>query len=889
MKIRCLVENYGFILSSPTYIPYTLAGFQSRNFGSMKKTIIIIATFFILHNLNAQTYIYYSAVEMPAFLNNNYYGQFDTKSLAEDLADLLQQATGKQFFIKAYEHKETKGIFLLLDSVGKYNSNENGTLESDGNSFVRIKGRYTTGISYAMYSWLQQLGFNFYLPGKEWSVIPRLNTVFSKHILKTSFAPYFKLRIFSPSGSMFPVKGLDEEGRNIKEWRLWYRRNRMGCDYIRIDGHIGELFNIVHKKEIEADPNILAPVDGKRQYIVGGKLDPTNKKGVTLFSDWITNEFKKEQDQWPKFLPLKKYYTVDAGDGLGYCHTAECEQQFKTVSDQVFSIANETARKIKSINPVAGVSSLAYTERADTPSIQLEPNIHVMVVPTAFQSVGTAAELMKRWAKKTSNISQYDFINIGVWSYDMPFFNLDKYFNYLNFLKSLKIEGMGLETSWSKFGSGIQQYFILKFLCDPYQSIDKVLDEFCKNNFGNAATQIKALLKEWYFSSVHLYTNFDKPTFYADELGRFVQYIISAEKAPGLNDQILKRINELKAYTVYLCKYYELNTDLENKQAFTDNPLLKIKKTEELLTYTWQLYDSKIFHNTQLNDMLKKGLDEKQKAQWDYYKSNHFASLNTNTALLIATEFEKVKKKYLLQAASNYSIDDSFLSANVKYSADSICISTIDETAFGNFIYPVEFYCAVPGPLKIAYQTGRSENKNDEKKKIAVISVESNDYHYIKTDFLFKENSTGEVIYQLPVKGHYRLYLSQYNATHIKYVIYPGNTLFYHNKKSILMNGLKLQDDETINAYSNKYLAIYVPPADSLYFSNYYTGTPNTSHLYTASGGNIPVHTNLLYNSAPLPKKRENNFIFYENSTYRWPPVLKNTAPYYFFLKYPLK
>ncbi|MEP7163982.1 MAG: DUF4838 domain-containing protein [Ferruginibacter sp.] len=855
--------------------------------------IIYLISLFFMEGIAAQTIsipVYYSPVDMPASLKTNYYGQFDTQLLAEDLAALLQRATKRSFTVTAFRPGAVKGIFLLLDSSSGFSSNETGKLESDGKSFIRIKAKYTTGIAYAMYSWLEQLGFHFYLPGDEWTIIPSLPAVFNKNIIKKTYRPYFRLRMFNASGGIFAVKGLDEGSQNEKDWQQWYQRNRMGCEYISIDGHIGEWFNIVHKKEIEKDTAILAPINGKRKYSEEGKLDPTYKKGVALFSDWIVDESRIHQKQMPAFLPYKKYYSVDAGDGLNYCHTPQCESQFKTVSDQVFSIANETARKIKRSDARAGVSLLAYTERADTPSIRIESNVHVMVVPTAFQSVSISTELMQRWAKKTTNISQYDFLNIGVWAYDTPFFDLYQYHNNLQFIKSLGIEGMSFETSLSKFSSGVQQYFILKFLCEPYRSIESILDEFCKNNFETAAVPIKKLLKEWYFSDIHL-AGYDKNSFYEDELGRFIGYIMEAENTAGISIGARKRIEELKAYTVYLCKFYEMFTDLKNLESFASDPSLRSAKAEELLTYTWQMYHHKIFHNTQLNDMLKQYVVESKRAVWDFRNSDHFKGIAENAGNIIKTEFEKEKKKYLPAAIPAIPITDAFLFANTKYSADSIRITTIDETAFGNYSYSLQFYCAAPGTLKIFYSADSSRNKNNKRDKVAIIGVESADYRYIKNDFVYKENSSGMIIYRIPFKGHYKLYLSQYNATHIAYTIYPGKNLFYYNKRHILMNGILMQDNSEKNYYPNKYLAFIAPATDSLYFANLYWSCNNTIHLHSGTGKDIPVNISRqpFLNSAAIPKSMQSGFIFYSNTVFRWPPVLKNTVPCYFFLKYPLK
>lgn len=838
--------------------------------------------------------IFYHEVNMPSFLKGNYYGRFDTRILAEDLATLLEQSTGRKFSPTVLRGKQgDQGIFLLLDESFSIGGSETGRVMSDGKKRISISARYTTGISYAMYSWLKELGFRFYLPGEKWNKVPVITDIFKQKKLSNTYSPAFRLRMMYVSGGTYAVKGLDDEKLMEKDWQQWYQRNRMGCDYIKIDGHIGELFNLNHKEEIEKDPAILAPINGKRQYATGGKIDPTNKKAVDMFTSWITASYKKDISDWPSFLPFRKYQTADAGDGGNYCHTPECRKAYNSVSDQAFSIINEAAKKIRKVDTRAGVSTLAYTERADTPGIRIEPNVHVMVVPTAFQAVSTATNLMQRWAKKSSNISMYDYLNIGVWAWDKPFFNMYDYHQNLRFLQRLRIEGIHYETSFSSMASGLQQYIILRFLAEPFTSVDNVLNEFCDANFEEASEPIKLLFKEWYFSSRHLKTNYDHPSFYEDELGRFIKYIIQAENKQSNSPAVQQRINEVKAYTIYLCMYYELFAELSSLESFAKNPELKKKKAAEILAFTWQHYESRIFHNTQLNDLYKQMLDEKEKPEWDYQKSQSFSRMRQSDAAMINQQFDKYKTIYLPMAQEEYTISDNIMHELVRYSADSFRITSMDEEAFKDFSYPIQFYASAPGKLKIRYTAGKSGLNTDG--KVSIISVEARDYTYTKTDIILLENSAGVVQYQIPKKGHYRLYLSQYRATPVEFIIYPGKNLFYHAKKSIMMNGLRMQEPHDKAGYPNRYLAIYVPLTDSAryvqYSSLYYSST-NSSRFYLSNGEKLHVKDAgkpNFYRTDYIPYPPTLPVVFYDNTVYRWPPVVKSAPACYFYLKYPIK
>ena len=856
------------------------------------KFLLIFSFVFVLPGLkaNAQTTIYYSPVKIKAG-EHLFYAGMDPKNLAQDLAYLLNKATGKKFTTQPYTTQLSKGIFLLLDSGINENNNECGVLETNGKDYVRIKAQYISGISYGLYSWLEELGFKFYLPGDEWTTIPRLPNIYSNKIKSKKYQPYFIHRFFSKSGGVFAIKHIDENLKNDLAWITWYRRNRMGSNFVGIDGHIGEAFNIAHKEIIEKDTTLLAPVNGKRQYAVSGKLDPTNKKAVDLFTNWIIEKYEERRQHYANYLPFKKYYSVDAGDGLNYCHTAECNKQFKTVSDQAFYIANTVAKKVSTTYGDAGVSTFAYTERADTPSFPIAANIHVQVVDSAFQKVTTPAQLIYRWSKKTSNLTQYDYINIGIWSADNPHFDMGNYFHYLQYVKKLGLLGFSYETSYSKFGSGIVQYFILKFLRQPYTSIEDQLDIFCKDNFGKAAPLIKKIFKEWYFSEVHKDTQIGLSSFYDDELGRFFSYLNQASAIKGLSPEIKNRITELKAYCIYLAKYYELRSGLEMEALANTNRQAFEKRAEDLLRYTWSLYPSKIFQNTQLNEALKNLFfkQKERKEKWDYLTNSSFSGLfqmqqPTDAA---SEEYLSVSEKFLPFASFSNELPAHFFEKNHFNSADSIFISTADEKSLDYFMYALNFYSPKAGILKVKCKTGPGVASLSP--YCSGIAVEKNDYSYMNAPYIYRNNADSTINFHIPSPGFYKLFLSQSNATPIQFIIYPGSCLLFINKKTTLFNFLKLQDFNPASLYDNKYLSLYTPAIDSLRYSLINTKAGNSFSFKLFNGKNAPVNkTNEPYHlSVAIPVMQRNNRMYINNSIFRYSAVLKNVPPFYFYFKRP--
>ncbi len=818
--------------------------------------------------------IYYSATQAPVEYHDDYFAGFQPKLLAEDLARLLCCATGKKYIPSVY-NGETKGVFLLIDSLAPASRNETGHVAVNGDN-IFITARNAAGISYAMYSWLHETGFRFYLPGDEWMLTPDIKGNF-KNIRKT-YSPHFKLRMFNASGGSFAVAGLDDKAIVKKEWNTWYRRNRMGSDYLRIDGHKGELFNIVHRKELEADPSILAPVDGKRKFDVNAKLDPTNPHGVNMFTSWLLTEYKKSITSTPSFLPFKKYQSADLGDGLNYCHTPECEDKFPSVSDQAFFIVNEAARKLKDENKNAGVSTLAYTERTDTPGFKIEDNVHVMITPTAFQQVSIPTELMHRWSTKHGTISQYDFLNIGVWNYDHPFFNLSQYHSYMEYLKSLNIEGMCFETSLSSMASGLQQYLLMKYLAEPFQDIDVEFSNWCNDLFGKASEPVKEILRKWYFSDAHLKTSLEKNSFYPDELAEFIHLLRKAENTKGLSMVEKDRIHLLKAYLVYLCAFYELH----NEQGISDETLARKTKADHLLNYTWSLYDTKIFHNTQLNDLLRKLASDKN--LWDFRKGTTIAKIRPLSPAQSEQSFSGYEAKYKSFYVPPVHFGTEEMKMLLPFSADSIKIETVDENSFNSYSYPLKVYADKPGKIRIKYKTGKSEAEHSASSPISMVALEENGGKLLEQKFAYDKEPQGSLEFELPYAGNYTLQLVQFHSTPVSWMIFPQGHLLYVEKKSLIHHAIKLITDKK-EGYQNYQIGVWNNNSH-FRFQPVFNGVRNTVSFFTADEKPVNTYFDQKTKSYIVqPQASRLPFSFYRNEIFRWPAVLQNIPPYFFFLK----
>lgn len=826
--------------------------------------------------------IYYTSTHCVATVGSDYYNLFDLKLIASDLAEQLEKATSFKFNVQQYNKNKGPGIFLLLDNTRSYQSNEQAFINSDNRSYITITAKYANGISYGVYTFLNHLGFKYYLPGDSWTIIPKLNTFFTGE-LSTSYKPAFKDRIFI---GYFPsIKGVDEDYKNRKIWFQWCQRNRMGSEYQMLAGHVGETYNAENSELLKKEPDRLAPIDGKRQYSVTAKIDPTNKKSVEDYTNWAVKKYLTQKSNVSTCFPDYNFQSVDLGDGVNYCHTSDCDKEFNSISDQAFYIANIAAKKIRKIDDKAFVNTYAYGERADTPTINLEKNVFTQVIADGFQSISSPAILMKKWSLKTSNFGNYSYLNEAAYVFDQPFYNLKDQFNRLSYDHRLGCKGYTFETSISKFSSGLPQYFILKYLSEPYDNIEKEIHAFYKDCFPSCLTPVSKLFNSWYFNPAYTQTTIDRFTFFDDDLEKFGTYIDEALQSKN-EKNTNSRLEELKIYFIYLVKLHEFNKPEEVKKMYGSEGY-KREKINNILNFIWQYYDSFLFHNVLLCELLKQSAnDQIINENWDLYNGNIANNLikekNLNIDQLYTTSRLSLKNKGENSTYISDDLDDTTLTRLAGYTAANIRIQLIDAEALVGFSGYINIYNPIPGKITIKYDYKPSKNL---RVNAGFISIQSSDYLEVEERTIESTKLSGTVSFFLKRKGHYILILGQNQYCAANLYITPGRSLLYINKKILPVNNILLFDT-TASPVDNLYLGLYTGLNRKINYHTLYFDSPNTLHFLNSSGVELKQ---IVQNPSPLYCSLTTNsdILYFKSDFFRWPPVFSNVAPYFFFFKRP--
>ena len=827
--------------------------------------------------------IYYSAADCEPPVYTEYYQSFSPKVIARDIASQLQKATALTFDIQEYHGMKGRGIYLLIDNSRTYTLNEQAHITSDNKTTIVISAKYVTGLSYGAYTFLNKLGFKYYLPGENWTIIPTLTTFFSG-ILNTDYYPAFKHRLFFTNFSS--IKGIDEEGHNKNRWLQWCQRNRMGSEYLFLNGHVGEAYNAENQALLTNEPGRLAEVNGRKQFSISGKIDPTNKRSAESYTDWVAGKYNKQKNIKHACFPEFIYQSADMGDGLNYCHSPSCDRIFPSVSDQAFYLANQAAVKIKRSDSKAWVNVYAYTERADTPVLKLENNVLTQIVADAYQFNASPAMLINKWSLKTRNFANYGYLNETASSNDQPFYDLEDEIKKLAYCRKLGSAGFTYETSPSSFSSALPQYFIMKYLSEPFQDIHDEINTFYKDCFRSCTPQIKKVFDMWYFEKSFTGTGIDYFTFLEDDLLRLATNIDDA--AHQRNDsKILSRIEELKIYYVYLYKLFELHNSPPEQKNLLTKAGYQDAKIIDLLRFTWQYYQTSLFHNAVLSSSLAALItDPVSKSKWNTLNENISTLLLHEKSVSIDQQFTQIKISLHVPARSyNYTnLPDTILTKLSKFTADSIRIELIDAQAIQGYTGTIEVFNTVPGKIKIDYTY---LPKKQSRENIGFISLISDDHKVITEKQIFSAASKGSVTVELKLKGHYRILLSQNQYTPATFIILPGKSLLYINKRMLPGNSI-LFADTSRKPLDNKYLGIYKGSENEINYRSICYDCNNTFHFYSFGGKQLDQQiTRQVPFSAYV--STTSDVVLFKTDFFRWSPVFLDTAPYFFFFKMPNK
>ena len=754
------------------------------------------------------------------------------KATAEDVAVLMAKAiSGSYFTVTEYATIPSSGIVFIYDST--ITNNSACKVESDGNGIVKFSASQDNGLCYGIYQYISQLGFRFYLPGSVWETTPALSSPFIK--LDTLYKTNFKYNTWFISGgysrwimdnnSNYGWEGYaGENGHNLA---LYQRRNSMNGEY-SFAGHRADIITGANISTWQNNPCYVASFNNSRVVTSQSVPDVNNTAAMQLWASTLEQKYTDTRNSILAYANtnVNRYRNMNYGyggtnlgievtDGANWGNTkdnAACSGSgYDTPADQSIALANFTAQKISTKYPDMRFQIYAYSKHADVPAsnIQLSDKIDVQIIPTVYQNISSANGLRNRWYNKTKNVSEYNYMNLSVWSGETPALYMNDFKATLQIAKDKKSQGLVWETSPAKFVS-------LPFLMAANLNLQKdvpvenFLKEFCNDMFADAGETIYSLLQLWTDENTlagGISNRYKLPLYF--------QIVNKAEQQITQQPEIVKqRLRELKAYLHYMVLYYDWSADPRSKEAKAD-------KAAAFCMYLAKTNKLQLVNSYSLVAGMANRFGNGSSFYQQYNVANGTAYDNGNLALITVAEIDnnfradlaKINgsiNKYKFETVD--AIASRFNAAGLKAS-DNVKVQLSYTNGLDNYNRS-EFSIKAPsaGTFTINY-TPRFDAPDQGYINIVVESTDK--ALEIAEDFSMDKNAkTGSLVVKLPNAGNYKMTITSTYKSVIELDITTNKNIFY--KTGVFFG--KTTENYTNNIGMPGYF--YVPLGiDKVYFS----------------------------------------------------------------------
>lgn len=517
------------------------------------------------------------------------------RASAEDLDTTLEEMTGQAFTVAT----EPGGAAIVLglaenDAVPadmRQNLSDLGTeafvIRSDGGERLWIVANHGLGLSHGIYYYLEQLGCRWYLPNERWTLIPERNDIALE--IDRLVKPAFIARDFFGTGGFGPRNPLDPKLEMRDRWDTWQRRNRFGRQAVA-PGHAGDGFSIRYADQLKAHPEYRAMVDGERvPYKPGVKFCAANEEAVELFVQDRLNALARRVERFPDRPGM---WTVSAGpsDSGGHCECAQCLAIGSgSISDRVFHVANVVARAAAEKFPKAHVGIYAYDGYAAVPTIDLEPNLRVWIIPYAFQRTGlTGDELLAAWGEKVDWLGLYTYWNITDWDRNLPVFDyLETPRERLPYWHAQDVQALHFESTYSGGAMGLAWSVASRLMWDLETDPVPLIDEFFERSLADAAPPMRRMMERW--REDFLLTGQSLALAYRD--------LEEAYQLTSGNSVVRARVEDFIRYVEYLRRVHEFRTAPRDSEQRQD-------AARALLRVIWRIYPSAMVQSYRLSRLI---------------------------------------------------------------------------------------------------------------------------------------------------------------------------------------------------------------------------------------------------------------------------------------------
>ncbi len=540
-----------------------------------------------------------------------------------DLSDYFQRISGAHLSVQN-QKGDKAAIFVgscdrefLKDSFAHLQARDSFAIrtlrDSTGATNLYLVGHDSTATAFAVYTFLEDLGCRWFMPGEIGEVVPS----------KTKLLWEIKERTEQPD---FPFRQIwwayHGQEETAEAYRLWKLRNKVANPQI-MHGH--NLTNTLPPaKYWDSHPEYYALVNGKRRT---SQICTTNPDAIRLVIEFINDYF----DKYPQVMA----YSLCPDDNIDFCECKNCRAldvggidknypDHPIVTDRYVHFLNEVARGIQVRHPGKKVSTYAYVNYS-TPPIRekIDPNVVIVFTSSVYCGAHGIGDLqclsrqeMKRdlvgWTQAASEVYIYDY-DPTPYNAELPWPLFGARCREMSDYYAMGIKGFSFEShnSWATLAPNF--YISAKTMWDAHADLSELMHDYLTKFFAESAgpmTEYYQALEE------ALRTTPDKiewgqhsyPIIFTKETLARCRKAIDAAMAIASTEITRQRVQPVALGFEYLENYIHLREAASDKLEFAEYKKRRAR-CEDIINQLYGMNKDYILPEVAL-EYLRKGLGE---------------------------------------------------------------------------------------------------------------------------------------------------------------------------------------------------------------------------------------------------------------------------------------
>ena len=390
---------------------------------------------------------------------------------------------GKHIFVGFNEEYATKyGVELPSDSDEGY------TYRTVGDN-IWIYGGKNRGTMYGVYSFLEnEFGVRWYTV--DYTKIPTAKTWRVKELCHSE-QPFIQYRFVQ----YFNADYGDWQAHNKCNSATWVAENEYGGLTAYWEGHTFRLF-ITADEYFEEHPEYFSLREGERRP--NEQVCLSNPEVLQICIDKMKRTIEEN--------PLFDVYSMSQNDNPFPCECERCkalEEQYGGHSGIILWFVNQVADAIKPLYPDKYIGTFAYQYSLEAPTgIVPRDNVVIRLCSFGFCFAHPLDEckyneefvpIIEKWSQIAPNLYIWDYV-VNFWQYVAPFPNFNVLAKNIKLFKKHNAIGVREQAAYQSNGgefSDMKAWVLSKLLWNPHQETQKLVSQFIKDFYGEAAPYIQ--------------------------------------------------------------------------------------------------------------------------------------------------------------------------------------------------------------------------------------------------------------------------------------------------------------------------------------------------------------------------------------------------------------